>query len=553
MDAWIAFSVAAAFAQTLRFMVQKQLTGAGLSAGGATFARFLYSAPVVLVLVLGYLAVRGLPAPSMTGAFWVYALVGGVAQVLATMCTVALFAHRNFAVGITFKKTEVILTAIVGLVVLGDRVSAPGWAALAVGLGGVLLLSDPPGSAGPLHRRIVNRAAGLGLLSGVFFAISAVCYRGATLALGVEDLVLRAGWTLAAVTASQLVGMALWLGWRERGEIGRVLRAWRKAGLVGLFSLLGSFCWFAAFSLQSAAYVFAVGQVELIFSLAVSVLVFRERVTGRELTGIALLPSRSSLSRVSAEGAAAEAQEEALLVVVAEEGHRLGRAEVGQASCDLGQHDLRDEGKVEGADLVERDPLEEREFVGRAGEVVGVARKPRGIGHEEACVEPARTARRRDRAEDEGQRLGRGEVACRGEGRPVRRRVGPGPRAAEDEARLLPEFADRARGERPGAGRWRAVLEEGGAARGQGCGERDPRIGRIDRAAGKDEFRRHEGRARAALAHQHARAGPGVAQEDHGGGVADGIAHGAQAAPPKPCMRLAHWKATIAPLNRGSR
>jgi drug/metabolite transporter (DMT)-like permease len=289
MDAWVAFAIAAAAAQTLRFMVQKQLTVAGLSAGGATFARFLYSAPVVLLAMAGWLAATGQAVPAMSGAFWAWALIGGLAQVLATVATVALFAHRNFAVGITFKKTEVILTALVGLAVLGDRISAAGWAALVLGLGGVLLLSDGPGGAGPWHRRVVNRAAGLGLLSGVFFAVSAVCYRGATLALGVEDLVLRAGWTLAMVTATQLLGMALWLSWREPGQVGRVARAWRRAGLVGLFSMAGSFCWFAAFSLQSAALVFAVGQVELIFSLAVSVLVFRERVTGRELAGIALL------------------------------------------------------------------------------------------------------------------------------------------------------------------------------------------------------------------------------------------------------------------------
>jgi drug/metabolite transporter (DMT)-like permease len=289
MDAWIAFSLAAAFAQTLRFMVQKQLTLAGLSAGGATFARFVYSAPVVLLAMAVYLPATGQAVPAMSGAFWAHALVGGLAQVLATMCTVALFSHRNFAVGITFKKTEVILTAVVGLVVLGDRVSGPGWAALVVGLGGVLLLSQTPGGEGPLWRRMANRAAGLGLLSGVFFAISAVSYRGATLALGVEDVVLRAGWTLGMVTAAQLLGMALWLAWAERGQIGRVLGAWRRAGLVGLLSMVGSFFWFAAFSLQSAAYVFAVGQVELIFSVAVSVLVFRERVTARELSGITLL------------------------------------------------------------------------------------------------------------------------------------------------------------------------------------------------------------------------------------------------------------------------
>ncbi len=288
MDLWIVLSVAAAAAQTLRFMVQKQLRTTGLSTAGATYARFVYSAPLVLVLILAYAATTG-QAPPATGArFWLFALGGAVTQVIATMCVVALFAHRNFAVGITFKKTEVILTAVAGLVILGDAVSPLGWAALGVGLAGVLLLSDAPGAVGG-RSRFLNRAAGLGLLSGVCFALSAVGYRGATLALEIDDLVLRAGWTLAMVTASQAVGMTLWLLWREAGQVGAVLRSWRTAGVVGLFSMIGSFCWFAAFSLQSAAYVFAVGQIELIFSLAVSVLVFREIVTRRELWGMGLL------------------------------------------------------------------------------------------------------------------------------------------------------------------------------------------------------------------------------------------------------------------------
>src|SRR6056297_1137223 len=288
MDLWIVLSVAAAAAQTLRFMVQKQLRTTGLSTAGATYARFVYSAPLVLVLILAYAGTTG-QAPPATGArFWVFAFGGAVMQVVATMCVVALFAHRNFAVGITFKKTEVILTAVAGLVILGDVVSPLGWAALGVGLAGVLLLSDTPGAVGG-RSRFLNRAAGLGLLSGVCFALSAVGYRGATLALATDDLVLRAGWTLAMVTASQAVGMTLWLLWREAGQVGAVLRSWRTAGAVGLFSMIGSFCWFAAFSLQSAAYVFAVGQIELIFSLAVSVFVFREIVTRRELWGMGLL------------------------------------------------------------------------------------------------------------------------------------------------------------------------------------------------------------------------------------------------------------------------
>jgi drug/metabolite transporter (DMT)-like permease len=288
MELWIILSVAAAAVQTLRFMVQKQLKTAGLSTAGATYARFVYSAPLVLVLILAYAAASGQALPATGARFWLFALGGAFMQVVATMCVVALFAHRNFAVGITFKKTEVILTAVAGLVILGDTVSPVGWVALAIGLLGVLLLSDVPGGAVGLSR-FANRAVALGIASGICFALSAVGYRGATLALDTDDLALRAGWTLALVSVSQAVGMTLWLMWREKGQVEAVLRSWRTAGAVGLFSMVGSFCWFAAFSLQSAAYVFAVGQIELIFSLAVSVLVFREIVTRRELWGMALL------------------------------------------------------------------------------------------------------------------------------------------------------------------------------------------------------------------------------------------------------------------------
>ncbi len=289
MEAWIAFSVAAALAQTARFMLQKQLTLAGLSTGGATFARFVYSAPLVAALIAAYAQASGQGLPAMPPRFWAFALSGGLAQILATMCVVALFSHRNFAVGITFKKTEVVLTALVGFVLLGEGVAPVGALAIGIGLAGVLLLSDPPGGSGRFAKRILNRAAGLGLASGLFFAISAVSYRGATTSLESGDTVLRAGVTLAIVTASQTLGMALWLARRERGQVARVLGAWRVAGLVGVTSMIGSFCWFTAFSLQNAAYVNAVGQVELIFSLAASALFFREKITGREVLGMALL------------------------------------------------------------------------------------------------------------------------------------------------------------------------------------------------------------------------------------------------------------------------
>ena len=284
METWVLFAIVAAAAQTVRFAVQKVLAGGKLSAAGATWARFLFSAPLVAALAFAYARATGQALPVPTPAFWAYALAGGITQILATICTVSLFRLRAFAVGITFKKTEVMLTALAGLVILGDMVSF--WGGLAIGLGflGVLLLSDPPGGGS-----ILNRASAIGLLSGVFFALSAVLYRGATLEVQTGDPILTGGATLAVVTLWQTVALGIWLWLREPGQIGATLRAWRQSALVGLFSLIGSWGWFAAFSLANAAYVFAVGQIELIFSLLIGWLWFRERVTLREIAGMGML------------------------------------------------------------------------------------------------------------------------------------------------------------------------------------------------------------------------------------------------------------------------
>lgn len=289
MEAWIIFSIVAAAFQTVRFMLQKYLSMGQLSAGGATFSRFLYSAPLITILMVCYLIYHGGSIPSLSGTFWAGALIGGLGQITATWCVIALFAQRNFAVGITFKKTEVIQTALFGLVFLGDQISAVGWVAIIVGLVGVLILSDPPSGEGSLFGRVWNKAASLGIISGALFAISAVGYRAATLEINSEDPLMRSSVTLCVVTLSQTVGMAAWLAWREVGEIGRVLGAWRTAIWMGLTGMLGSIFWFTAFTLQNAAYVFAVGQIEVIFSLAASYFFFKERIAARELLGILFL------------------------------------------------------------------------------------------------------------------------------------------------------------------------------------------------------------------------------------------------------------------------
>jgi drug/metabolite transporter (DMT)-like permease len=178
----------------------------------------------------------------------------------------------------------VMLTALAGFVILGDLLDPLGAAFIALGFIGVMLLSEAPEGGG-----IFNKSAAIGLLSGIFFALSAIGYRGAVLAIDSADTFLVAGLTLAFVATAQALALGLWLVLREPGQITETLKGWRKSSLVGVFSLIGSWCWFAAFSLQTAAYVFAVGQIELIFSLAIGMLFFREKTSPRELFGMGLL------------------------------------------------------------------------------------------------------------------------------------------------------------------------------------------------------------------------------------------------------------------------
>ena len=274
----------AAGVQTLRFMLQKHLAGARLSVGGATFSRFLFGFPLAALVAVSFLSMTATPWPHLSAAFWGFVLAGGAAQVAATFLTVALFSMRNFAVGVAFTKTETVQVALFSAVILGEWVGPLGWIGILIGMVGVLLLTKQPGAA-----RLNLRAVVYGIGAGALFGLSSIFYRGATLELQPLEFFARAIVALACATFAQSIGMGIYLRLREPGELRRVIAAWRSTVLVGIAGVLGSAGWFTAFSMQNAAFVRALGQVEIVFTLLASVLVFHERLHRREAIGIALV------------------------------------------------------------------------------------------------------------------------------------------------------------------------------------------------------------------------------------------------------------------------
>jgi len=290
MELWIPITIAGAFFQNLRSALQKHIKGR-LSTAGAGYARFLYAWPFALVYVWGLNALGGLAWPTPNWIFLAYCLAGGLTQILFTVLLIHLFSFRNFAVGTTYSKLELVMVAALGALILGDGLGPVAILAVAVSVAGVMCLTMDEANVtlGRLVTGLGERPTLVGLLCAACLGASVVFFRGGALSLGHDSKVMAAGYTFAVSVVLQTVIMGAWLRWREPGELTRVLGHWRWAGQVGVAGALASVCWFTAFTLQNAAYVRALGQIELVFTFASSVIFFRERVRRWEVIGIVLI------------------------------------------------------------------------------------------------------------------------------------------------------------------------------------------------------------------------------------------------------------------------
>ena len=290
MELWILITIGAAFFQNLRSALQKYLRGK-LSTYGATYARFVYAVPFVIIYVLLLVGPAGMAWPQPNASFVLFTLIGASAQIIATFLLIHSFSYENFAVGTTYSKTETVQTAVFGILILGDRLHPLAAAGILVSLVGVMLMSSGQGATTPraLLTSWTQRPALIGMLSGSFFGISIVGYRAGSLSLEGVPFLMQAGATLLFATIFQSLAMGAWMRLREPGQVTRVIKTFRVGALVGLSGMLGSACWITAVTLQNAAYVRVVGQIELLFMFAASVLFFREQPGRLEVTGILLV------------------------------------------------------------------------------------------------------------------------------------------------------------------------------------------------------------------------------------------------------------------------
>lgn len=265
----------------------QQRVRAELSVNAAGLVRYLYGLPVGVALLLLYLRSTGSALPAFGLTFLAYAAAAGLAQIVGTNALLMAFGARNYVVGTAYAKTEAIQGAILSMVLLGEVLSLVTWVGIALGVAGVALLST--GGARLKLADLVQPAALYGLAAGFGFTMTSIFVKSATFDVDTPDKLMAALLALVVVQTTQTLMQGGYVLIREPDQIRRVFATWRTSGQVGLLATLGSACWFSAFATAPVALVRAVGQIEVVFTLAFGRFYLKEPLRRAELGGLLLV------------------------------------------------------------------------------------------------------------------------------------------------------------------------------------------------------------------------------------------------------------------------
>ena len=290
---WILAAIIAAALQTVRSAYQKKMIPQ-LGEYGATYIRFFYALPFTLLIFVFWFYFLKNEIPNLSTNSLMFCLVGAFCQVAFTLSLMIVFSFRNFAAGIAFSKTEVLIAAIVEIFVLNIYFLPVVNFGIFLGVFAVVFLSVAKQTTNiadvlkKIYRSLFSFGTFLGLLTGMILAGSTLGYRLAI--ISIESPILDATIYLSAIAiVTQTIVVGLWLYFYKKEQLYAVIKYWRPSLPAGISGSGATAGWFIAFALASVAEVRAVGQVELIFSILVSMLFFKEKINKTEFFGIILL------------------------------------------------------------------------------------------------------------------------------------------------------------------------------------------------------------------------------------------------------------------------
>ncbi len=282
---WIVVTIIAAFFQNLRSSFQKKINKE-VSTIASTYVRFSFALPLAIILFFVYFKdfsvfMEVIKQPG----FLIDVTMASIFQVIFTFVLLYLFKFSNFVVGTSLSKTEVIQVAIFEYLILNEKLSKLGISGIIISTLGVIILSIKDLKL--FLQNIFSKTTLIGLISGLFLALSIVYFRSAALSLenfnsNFEKVITTLLFGLLIPTIILTIYLLLF----EKNEFIKLYNDKYDCMLIGVGGFFASLSWFYAFTLIQASFVRAVGQIELLFSYFSSRYFFKEKVRVTEIIGI---------------------------------------------------------------------------------------------------------------------------------------------------------------------------------------------------------------------------------------------------------------------------
>jgi drug/metabolite transporter (DMT)-like permease len=282
---WIPFTMIAALGQVARNAMQRSLTGP-LGTWGATNIRFLFGFPFSVMFFVAVIFATGDAVPWPTAAFWPWLVLGALAQIVGTGLMLLAMNDRSFVVTTAYLKTEAIQTAIFGFVFLGDHLTVLKVLAILIATIGVTVTALRPGGEKGFAEL---KPTIIGLGAAAAFALSAIGFRGAIITVPGVSFVTAASCTLVFGLFAQTLVLTIYLLARAPDVLKKIFGLWKPSMFAGFIGAFASQFWFLAFALTAAANVRTLALVEVLFAQGVAYYSFKQPLSVRELSGIALI------------------------------------------------------------------------------------------------------------------------------------------------------------------------------------------------------------------------------------------------------------------------
>lgn len=283
---WIPFTLAAAAMQVFRNATQARLSSKAGPLGG-TQARFLFGLPMAIALFVCFMLVSGerLPPIGPEALGWVVA--GAMVQIFSTWLMLVAMAKRDFGVAYAYIKTEPVIVAPFGLLLLGQNLPVLGWVAVMVVTCGVVMASLKKGDSWSSLAEWKPVLIGVG--SGGLFGLATICFSAAIHAEPQISFLMRSLFMLVISLAIQTVILLVWFASTDMAPLRNALRDWRLCVVAGILGGSATACWFIAYSQTMAANVRTLALIEMPVVALVSRGMAGRWLSRREAVGFAFI------------------------------------------------------------------------------------------------------------------------------------------------------------------------------------------------------------------------------------------------------------------------